>query len=90
MENELGSALKVFLGYGATGALAVTMTILWIRGNLENRRINEGRIEAEKLHSKDLMRLQSEHAKELVTLIKQGNETLSLVNSTLDKLLAKD
>lgn len=90
IETELLPALKVFLGYGATGALAVIMTIFWVRERREIKKSNENRIEAEKLHQKDMMRLQSEHAKELVALIRQCDQTISMVNTTLDKLLARE
>lgn len=88
--NDLWPALKVFLGYGATGATAVLFIIFWVRERAETKRLNEARIQSEKDHGKDMMKLQADSTKEVIALTHQVSESLSMINVTLDKLLAKE
>lgn len=87
--SELWPALKLYVGMGATGATAILMTILWVRSNAYNKKINEERIKSEVDHSKDMMRLQTDHAKEIISLVRQYDQQISSVNKTLDELVSK-
>lgn len=88
--GELWALLKPIVEAGVLGALLILAVRLWISANKEVRQEMENRVLSEKEHSKELMRLQAVHAKELTDLLRQYDGTLIAVNSTLERLIPEE
>lgn len=85
--GELWSNVKPIVEAGVLGALLLLTIRLWLKSNREFRDSMEQRVLSEKEHSKELMKLQTGHAVEMMTVLKQYDMTLSTVNTTLEKLV---
>ena len=84
--KAIWDVLKPILEVGAVGGLAVLMVWLWLRTQRELRDLNTARLNDSKEHSKELMRVQADHNREMASLIRQYDSTLTSVTLALDKM----
>lgn len=74
---------KGILELGGLGALLILTVHLWIKSHKELKEEFDKRVLAEKEHSKELLKIQSEYNKQHMELIRQYDATLTSVNQTM-------
>lgn len=84
---EIWTNIKPILEAGVLGAMLILVIRLWMIANKEVRTTMAERIQDEKEHSKDLIKVSSEHNRQMVDLVRQYDSTLTSVNSAMTTMM---
>jgi hypothetical protein len=84
--GEALTVVKAVLELGALGVLLVFSVRMWWKWTDRFEVQANARIQSEKDHSKELMKLQAEHNRELTSLVRDYENTLNTVIVTLRRL----
>jgi hypothetical protein len=77
---------KPIIEAGVLGALLLLTIRMWQAANKEVRTSMQDRVDAEKDHGKQLLKLQSENNRQMTELIRQYDSSLTAMNATLTAL----
>jgi hypothetical protein len=81
--TDFWNIAKPIVEAGVLGALLILIIRLWMVANKEVRATMELRVQAEKDHGKEILRISTEYNKQLAEMTRQYDLTLTSVNATL-------
>lgn len=84
--SEFWNTAKPIVEAGTLGALLILMIRLWRLANKEVREIMEVRVQTEKEHGKEILKISTECNRQMAGMVNQYNATLTSINETLSAM----
>lgn len=84
--GDIWTSVKPILEAGALGGMLILVIRLWVMANRIIREEMEKRVQAEREHGKELLRIQTDHSHKITDILQKYEQTLRAVHTSIQVL----